>query len=124
MVRLVPGLVLVGVAQPEVCADIDHLQPLSDERSTRLGTGNRGKGRKDEIDALGELLGYGQVDRCQVRKGVAQLLAGAAAPGDAGELDLRVAVEQAGEPHARIPGDVDDADLEHESGSPPGVWGC
>ena len=85
--------------------------PSARERDARLRRRHLGQRGEDDVDAAGELRLDGHVQPRQVGQGVAEFLAGLAASGDADDLGVGVAVEDAGELDARVAGDVDDANF-------------
>ena len=100
MRHAVPLLVLGGVLEAEVRADVDRTHALLDERHERLCAGRLRQRREDDVDALGHLRLDLHVDVRQVWERLAELLAHGASPRDLRKLYVRVAVQYAGQLYA------------------------
>ena len=108
-VLAVPLLVLPQVLQAVVRADVDGSDARLDERRQPLGAGLMRQGREDDIDALGYVFGYRQIDRREMRKDIAQPLSDGAPTGDGGYLGFGVSRQDTRKLDARVSRDVDDA---------------
>ena len=111
MFAAVPQSVLGRVVQPEVRRDVDDLHAVPHEREARFSRRHLGKRREHHIDAAGDLRLDGHGHAGEVRQRVAQRLSGLTAPGNADDLSLGVAVQDARKFDACVSGYVDDADL-------------
>ena len=83
------------------------LTPDSTNGAKPLGAGLMRQGREDDIDALGYVFGYRQIDRREMRKDIAQPLSDGAPTGDGGYLGFGVSRQDTRKLDARVSRDVD-----------------
>src|SRR5437762_911885 len=100
--------------EAEVRAQVDYAIACLDVRGELLGCGGVRECREDDVElAEGDGVTNREVECEEVREYFGEALAGGAAAGDGGELDFRMAVDEARDLASCVPRDVENRGADH-----------
>ena len=111
VLEAVPARVVGRITQAEIGPEVDDCSAIGNEIGDELRGGAVGEGKKRGVD-LGELRADGEVGRGEVGMVAADRVVLAVTSGEAHDVDVRVARQDANQLGADVAGRSDDADAD------------